>query len=221
VVSQEEQMPVRTPSNRYGKNIVGKFPSLKLGRMVYFESRVERDQIYLMEYDPEVVFYEEQPLMIEYAMAGKCYKYFPDFKVVTSSGQHLLLECKAERFVGTDKNQRKIAAGQSWCAHRNWEFRLITEQMTRTGCRLENVMLLWQFARHSVPLDVKTRVYTVMNGYPALTMDTLSRQVNPDNPRAAIVPILNMIFHHELSTPIDDARISDLSPVNLPKRNRG
>ena len=48
-------MPVRTPSNRYGKNIVGKFPSLKLGRMVVFESRLEGDPVYLMEYDPKVV----------------------------------------------------------------------------------------------------------------------------------------------------------------------
>jgi len=212
-------MPVRTSSNRYGKNIVGKFPSLKLGRMVFFESRLERDQIYLMEYDPKVVFYEEQPLLIEYTAAGKRYKYFPDFKVVTSSGQHLLIECKADKFVGTDKNQRKIAAGKSWCASRNWEFRLLTEQVTRAGFRLENVMLLWQFARHSIPLDVKARIYAVMNSHPALTLDALSGQVNPDNPRAAIVPILNMMFHHELSTPIDNARISGISPIYLPGQN--
>ena len=59
-------MPVRTPSHRYGRNVVGKFPSLKLGRMVCYESRLEREQIYLMEYDLEVVYYEEQPLLIEY-----------------------------------------------------------------------------------------------------------------------------------------------------------
>lgn len=212
-------MPVRTPSNRYGKNIVGKFPSLKLGRMVFFESRIERDQIYLMEYDPKVVFYEEQPLLIQYTTAGKRYKYFPDFKVVTASGQHLLLECKAERFVETDKNQRKIAAGKVWCATHNWQFRLITEQVTRAGFRLENVMLLWQFARHSIPLDTKAQIYNIMNNGQSLTLDALSSQVNPDNPRAAIVPILNMMFHHELSTPLDDARISGISPVYLPERN--
>jgi len=212
-------MPVRTRSNRHGKNIVGKFPSLKLGRMVFFESRLERDQIYLMEYDPEVVFYEEQPLLIEYIVAGKRYKYFPDFKVVTASGQHLLLECKAEKFVATDKNQHKLAAGKAWCDARNWQFRLITEQVTRTGCRLENVMLLWQFARHSIPLDTKAQIYNIMNNGQSLTVDTLSRQINPDNPQAAIVPILNMIFHHELSAPLDEARISDISPVYLPERN--
>ena len=209
-------MPVRTPSNRYGENVVGKFPSLKLGRMVFFESRIERDQIYLMEYDPEVVFYEEQPLLIEYIAAGKRYKYFPDFKVITSSGQHLLLECKADNFVGTDKNQRKIAAGKAWCATRNWEFRLITEQETRSGFRLKNVMFLWQFARHSIPLNTKARIYAVMNNHHALTLDELAMRVNPAKPQVAKIPILHLICHHQLVTPINEARISGNSPLYLP-----
>lgn len=214
-------MPVRTPSNRYGKNVVGKFPSLKLGRMVCFESRLERDQIYLMEYDPEVASYEEQPLVIEYTVDDQRYKYFPDFKVVTAQGQHLLLECKPEKFVGTDKNQRKIAAARSWCARYDWEFRLITEQETRTGFRLANVMFLWQFARHSIPLDTKAHIYAVMNSPQPFSLDTLSRQVNPANPQAALVPLLHMLFHHELATPINEAKIVGNSPIYLPQRNKG
>ena len=214
-------MPVRTPSNRYGKNIVGKFPSLKLGRMVSFESRIERDQIYLMEYDPDIVLYEEQPLVIEYTCAGKRYKYYPDFKVVTSRGQHLLLECKAEKYVNKDSNQRKFAAGKSWCAKHNWEFRLITEQVIRAGFRLENVMLLWQFARHNISWETRTRILAVMNSHQPLALDALSGQVDPANPRATIVSILNMIFHHELSTLIDDTKISDNSLVYLSNQNGG
>jgi hypothetical protein len=58
-----------------------------------------------------------------------------------------------------------------------------------------------------------------MNNGQSLTVDALSRQVNPDNPQATLVPILNMIFHHQLSTPLDDARISGISPLYLPGRN--
>jgi len=209
-------MPVRTPSNRHGKNIVGKFPSLKLGRMVSFESRLERDQIYLMEYDPEIVLYEEQPLVIEYTCSGKRYKYYPDFKVVTSRGQHLLIECKAEKYVNKDSNQRKFAAGKSWCAKHNWEFRLITEQVIRSGFRLENVMLLWQFARYNIPLDIKARIYAIMNNHQPLMLDELTARVNPANPHTAKVPILHLLFHQELATLIDETRISGNSPIYLP-----
>lgn len=117
-------MPVRNPSNRYGRNIVGRFPSLKLGRMVAFESRIEQDQIYLMEYDQNIVFYEEQPLTIEYRFENKLYKYTPDFQVVDANDRYTLVECKPQKFVVTDKNQRKFDAGKLWCTSRNWELRV-------------------------------------------------------------------------------------------------
>ncbi len=58
-------MPVRQVSNR-GGNVIGKFPSIKMGRMIAFESLLERDFIYLLDYDPAVEWFEEQPLTIEY-----------------------------------------------------------------------------------------------------------------------------------------------------------
>ena len=58
-------MPVRKVSNR-GGNAIGRFPSTKMGRMIAFESLLERDFIYLLDYDPTVDWFEEQPLSIEY-----------------------------------------------------------------------------------------------------------------------------------------------------------
>jgi hypothetical protein len=74
-------MSVRRVSNR-GGNIVGHFPSLKLGRMVAFESLIERDFIYLLDYEPAVEHFSEQPLVIRYQHAGKKRQYTPDFHVV-------------------------------------------------------------------------------------------------------------------------------------------
>ena len=71
-------MPVRKVSNR-GGNIVGRFPSLKMGRMIAFESLLERDFIYLLDYDVRVEWFEEQPLTIEYQHDGQALHYTPDF----------------------------------------------------------------------------------------------------------------------------------------------
>jgi hypothetical protein len=57
-------MPVKKVSNR-GGNIIGRFPSLKLGRMVDFESLIERDFIYVLDFEPDVESFSEQPLTIE------------------------------------------------------------------------------------------------------------------------------------------------------------
>jgi hypothetical protein len=82
-------------------------------------------------------------------------------------------------------------------------------------------MLLWQFARHNISLETKARILAAMNSHQPYALAALSGQVDPANPRATIVPILNMIFHHELSTLIDDTKISDNSLVYLPNQNGG
>jgi len=53
-------MPVRNVSNR-GGSVIGRFPSIKMERMIAFESLLERDFIYLLDYDARVEWFEEQP----------------------------------------------------------------------------------------------------------------------------------------------------------------
>jgi hypothetical protein len=91
---KEADMPVRKVSNR-GGNAVGRFPSTKMGRMIAFESLLERDFIYLIDYDSAVEWFEEQPLSIEYLHESKLLHYTPDFHLL-ESGQHVLVECKPE-----------------------------------------------------------------------------------------------------------------------------
>ena len=73
-------MPVRKVSGR-GRNMIGHFPSLKLGRMVAFESLIEQDYLYVLDYETEVTWFEEQPLTIAYTWQEKPYEYTPDFHV--------------------------------------------------------------------------------------------------------------------------------------------
>ena len=209
-------MPVRIPTNRRGRNIVGKFPSLKLGRMVAFESTIERDYIYLLEFDRKVVFFEEQPLTIEYKFEDRQHKYTPDFKVVDASGRHLLVDCKPLAYVDTDDNKRKFAAATQWCVDQNWEFQVIIDQDIRAGHRLDNIKMLWQFARYNVSPDINARIIAALNSTVPLTLDELTAQVAPNNPRSATIPILHMMFHHQLRTLIDETKITGNSPIYLP-----
>lgn len=58
-------------------------PSRKLDRSTAFESSLERDLFALLEFDPNVVHYEEQPIKIEYLNAeSKPRSYTPDILIV-------------------------------------------------------------------------------------------------------------------------------------------
>jgi hypothetical protein len=89
-------MPVRDPLKNpggYGYAV----PSKKKGKMVemvHCESGIERDYAYLLDYDPRVVSYEEQPCKIAYFFEQKERFYTPDFAVYWREQPPSLVECK-------------------------------------------------------------------------------------------------------------------------------
>ena len=207
-------MPVRKVSNR-GGNIIGHFPSLKLGRMVAFESLIERDFIYLLDFESDVAWFAEQPLTIPYQHQDKILNYTPDFHIIRDS-QNILVECKPWKLTDKDDNQRKFAAAQAWCAVRGWAFQVVSDEQLRRGHRVRNVKLLTQFARYNIEPTMKHHLRTFLAGTPGpVRIADVMVNVAPERPQTVIIPILHLAFHHELALPLDEAPISTNSPVRL------
>jgi hypothetical protein len=143
-------MGVRRITNYGYLKRIGKFPSLKLGRMVWWESPVERDYIHLLEADGAVSFYKEQPLRIHFVLDGKEYFYTPDFLVKRHS-KIQIVEVKPERKIHSEENQRRFRAASKACCQRGYEFVVATDTMIRVQPRLDNVKLFWKYSR--TPLD--------------------------------------------------------------------
>lgn len=144
-------MPVRKPSNRGSKKNVGKFPSIKMKRIICWESLIERDLIYLLEFDREVRFYEEQPRRITYMRDGKQHYYTPDFMVKRNDTEQFV-EVKLEEKVKKQKYEvlfREI----SWlCQEEGSEFVVVTDKMIRVEPMLSNVKMLYRYARTPIHL---------------------------------------------------------------------
>ena len=208
-------MPVREVSNR-GRNVIGRFPSIKMARMIAFESLIERDFIYLLDHDPEVVWFEEQPLTIPYHQEGRAFSYTPDFHLVEGD-RHVLVECKPDRFVGKDENRRKFATVRDWCAQHGWIFRVVTDEQVRAGLRLQNVKLLTRYARQTVDPTVRGRILALLgSSRGTMTISDVARALSDEDPGSAKTSILCMAFHHEIFVPLDEAPLSGETPVCLP-----
>jgi hypothetical protein len=80
-IALEAKMSIRKVSNR-GGNTIGRLPSLKVDRMVSFESLLERDFIYWLEFEPTVSWFSEQPLTLSYQHGQRTLHYTPDFHVI-------------------------------------------------------------------------------------------------------------------------------------------
>jgi hypothetical protein len=139
-------MAVRRITNNGFQKRIGKFPSLKMGRMVWWESPVERDYIHLLEPDGTVSFYKEQPLKIHFILDGKEYFYTPDF-LVRRAGKIQIVEVKPEKKIHCEENQRRFRAASKACSQCGYEFIIATDVVIRVQPRLDNIKLFRKYYR--------------------------------------------------------------------------
>ncbi len=207
-------MSVRKVSNR-GGNIIGRFPSLKLKCMVSFESLIERDFIYWLEFEAAVTWFREQPMTISYQYGQKRLNYTPDFHIIKHD-HNILVECKPQKFVGTADNQRKFVAAQAWCVERGWSFQVVTDVDLQRSHRLGNIKRLTQFARYSIAPGLKDNIVAFLGNCPtAVTMIEVMQHIAPEQPQRMLIPLLTMAFHHELVLDLDEAPLSGQTLVKL------
>lgn len=86
--------PVRKIPKNY-RNITGKFASKKTSKLIAYESKLERDFLYLFEFENYILDIVEQPMSIHYKIGNSTRKYTPDFFLKTPVGHNnLIIEVK-------------------------------------------------------------------------------------------------------------------------------
>ncbi len=188
-------MAVRKVRN-IGSNIIGSFPSLKMKcQQIAFESTIERDFLFFLEYDSTVICYHEQPFTIEStSTSGKCSTYTPDFQVIRANGKEIV-ECKPEALLKVAHTQHQMEVGQQWAKENGHTFTLMTDLALRSGHRLANVKLLWRYSRLSVSPSLEADCIDHLKRHlPAITLAELV------NSRALASPCANLlaVFYHLL-----------------------
>lgn len=143
-------MTVRAINNLGGLKRIGTFPSLKLGRLVWWESPVERDYIHLLEPDGTVKYYQEQPLKIRFLLNRREHLYTPDF-MLWRGDKIQIVEVKPESKIYQEKYQYLFMMATQACSEKGYEFLVVTDTMIRVQPKLNNIKTFWRYAR--VPIN--------------------------------------------------------------------
>ena len=138
--------PSRRITNSGGRKNIGRFTSLKMQDDFWYESHAERDYMYLLEIDPEVISYKSQPFKIAYLADGKERKYTPDLFVERKTKQQVV-EVKPKSKVDTEKNLSIFRQVTPICNEQGWEFIVVTDQMIQLQPKLDNIKLLYDYCR--------------------------------------------------------------------------
>ncbi|KAF2082001.1 TnsA endonuclease N-terminal domain-containing protein [Flavobacterium sharifuzzamanii] len=131
-------------------SLSGYFVSKKQqNEIIQFESALERDYIYLLEFNPSVLSYLEQPLSIFYTDSrNKKHKYTPDFLVIYSDNniQDTLVEIKYHEDLTSNSliYKEKFQAADKFCKKNNLTFVILSEREIRDSNQeyLNNIKFL-------------------------------------------------------------------------------
>ena len=130
---------VVTPS---GRGFRGRFPSIKMGRSIEWESLLEQDAIYHFEFCSQVVSYEEQPEMVEFWVAEKRHVYFPDFELIMRDGEIIHVEVKPKSKLKNPELVERLRYIEAHYKTRGILFLILTEDQIRNKVVLDNLKQL-------------------------------------------------------------------------------
>lgn len=126
--------PVRKTKVRT-RGVRGRFFSHKVGRLVRYESLNEQYLLKVLEVDPYVATYCEQPLEIDYTYNGKIGTYTPDVLSSNIYGQKTLFEAKSQSELDNadPRLEAKFIAAHDYCTENNWDFKIVTESIKESA----------------------------------------------------------------------------------------
>jgi hypothetical protein len=185
----------------YTGPVRGEFPSLKLGRMVRYSSTIERDLLYFLEYWRTVTWYQEQPRTIEHVMEdGQVRHYTPDYEI-HEGPIRILAECKPTARLESAQAEQQRHIGQAWAEINGYRFVTFTDNELRTGHQLENLKLLWRYARLR-NLQLKQRILDEIKYQASSSVDGLCQQLHI-LPEDAMPMVCYLLFHQQLHTDLN------------------
>lgn len=140
----------REPITRSRGIVRGQFPSTKMGRVIAWESQLERRACYLFEFSKVVQAFREQPIQLSIPFQGCIKRYIPDFELILDTGEIWYVEIKP---VNKLKNTETLAfynVVSYQLKELGYQYILITDQELKQPTRERNLVLLRKYLQHSL-----------------------------------------------------------------------
>jgi hypothetical protein len=139
----------------------GKYPSWKMGRMMQWESHNELNAFRLLDANPNVTAFHEQPLKIHFQLDGERHLHYPD--ILVNIGQSLeLWEIKpAAQAKETEYVERTKFLSENLPAL-GFSYRMITGDGLAAQPRLSNILTFLKFGRPQIPSSARELIRQIL-----------------------------------------------------------
>lgn len=190
---------------------VGKFPSMKMGRSIHWESKLERDRFRQLEFERDVISYREQPFSVSFRLGGKRRTYTPDIEVTRVNGV-FIEEVKPEEKLSCPELQARLAALTEVFESQGMQFRVVTERTIRRQPYLKNVTGLLRYSRLLATEKETNLVLRVTGAGRGVPLGDLFQELERSGYRREAV--LAMLWQGQLKINMEED-ITDRTPVEI------
>lgn len=202
-------------------SLTGSISSLKNNDSIQFESSLERDFIYLLEFDKEVFRYVEQPFKLYYYKNDMSMYYVPDFYVEYWNGRKELVEIKYQDDLIKNKSKyrEKFKIAEVFCKENNIEFKIYSEIEIRTH-RLFNADFLLSYKKPKYGFNSNdTLIVTkVLRTYDLLTVQqVLDLAVKSEDKKAELLYVIWYMVSNYLIYFDNESKLNMETKLWLPK----
>jgi hypothetical protein len=192
-------MPVRKIPKSY-RNVTGLTATEKSDEMTEYESRLEHECQKLLNFNINVLKYEEQPVTIHYTgNDGTRHRYTPDILIhyrkdvaPAKYWKPLLVEVKwrMNLFKDWQELKPKFLAAKNYARERDLDFAIITDKEVKTPY-LTNATFLLMFRRFPTIESHSSLLLQALDGFRETDPETLLQSVSEDRDEIAkLLPTL-------------------------------
>lgn len=199
---------IRKVVRRSNYRATGKFPSVKNGRMMHWESQYELNAFLILELSPYVLAYREQPAEICFdGVAGK-QRHYPDILVHLTSGVRTFVEVKPSSAVAdTDLTQRTQRLATLLIPN-GYHYVMVLAEHLESEAYLENAKQLLMYCKPFMQSAPWEKIRSHFRHYGPTPLGSLIQTLSHQDAKQWIYQmLLKSHLRADFSAPLDDDSI--------------
>lgn len=157
-----DMKPARKITNHGREIVTGGFASKKNKTIVKWESQLERDFLYHLEFDDTVLSYRSQALKLSFHHDGKMRYHYPDIEVTRNDHRIDYYEVKPFDKTDTEEFQNKSKAITTRLAQLGYRYYVVTDRDIRVEPRLSNLKILHRYIDVDINQQIETTILEIL-----------------------------------------------------------
>jgi hypothetical protein len=208
VFPEDGKLRSRKVVSRSRARPTGKYPSWKMGRMLQWESHNELNAFRLLDANPSVREFHEQPAEIHYSLHGEKHRHYPDILVVYSSAKKEFWEIKPKKEASAPETVQRTELLSAQLPIKGFGYRMVLGEDISKQPRLANILDILHYGRRPVNDIERERLRLIFNqgsiAWGAIKGGLLGSAGRKNVSRLVLEGVLRLNLEHELteSTPL-------------------